>query len=502
MRVPLSSVYIVSPATDSRISTIKYETAFASLAPLALGTWLQERLPDVEVIARDGNILGQDAILAEIARRRPSVVAVSTLGMNYQNCLEIARSSKEIGAIVVFGNDHAAQLSHAILTARPFVDYVICSEYGELPFEFLLRHLSTGTPSLEEIPFLTYRDESGEVHGYVYPGRQQASNGFLAPYTEARKGAELDSFPITNRKLYPDAIWQSCLDAFRQQTDMAFVRGEVTGVATMNRARGCSRAKRPCTFCNIFSLDPRVSSPEMFWAEILRAHQDVAATVLYEVCDSFTSFPSFIRKLLAARPRDLRFEPQLIVYGQALEIVRHSSLPSMLKDLGVFKVNLGLESGSDTTLRHMKGPDDSVEVNRQALEALHSAGLRTYASFVLGSEAETAETLVETKDWILSIMDDDLVDDIEIQPVLPYIGNREGELLQERGLFQIDPDNPDWPPDTDALSRVFIDNASGVSYAMVCEVVDQTTLHARKLGKTGCSAVMQSPPDLHTAGRS
>lgn len=499
MRRSHTSVYIVSPATDSDGSVIKYETAFPSLAPLALGTWLQERLPHLHIVARDGNILGQTSILEEIAREKPPVVAVSALGMNYQNCLQIAKRSKAANSdsIVVFGNDHAAQLSHQILAARPFVDYVICSEYGELPFELLLRHLCDGKPTLEEIPFLTYRQPNGEIQGYRYLGREEAARAaFLTPYAtvsgKLAKRAELDSFPITNRKLYPEEIWQRCLEAFKKQSDMSFVRGDVTGVTTMNRARGCSRAKQPCSFCNILSLDPRLSSPEMFWAEIAAAYEDVSATVFYEVCDSFTSFPGFIERLLASRPLQLRVEPQLIVYGQALEIARHPSLPSMLKDLGVFKVNLGLESGSDTTLRQMKGPHDSVLINRKALESLRSQGLRVYSSFVLGSEAESRETLAETRDWIFSILDDDLVDDIEIQPVLPYIGNREGELLSERGLFQVDPENLDWPPDTDRLSRVFIESISGVSYDMVCDVIDEVLDHVHRLGKAGCSAVRRN----------
>lgn len=498
MRKSPTSIYIVSPATDSDGSVLKYETAFPALAPLALGTWLQKRLPDLDVVAREGNISGQTTILEEITREKPSVVAVSTLGMNYQHCLEIAECAKSVDSIVVFGNDHAAQLSYQILTARPMVDYIICSDYGELSLELLLKNLSGGTPALEDIPFLTYRRPTGEVSGYRYLGREGAStSSFIDQYMHAspqglRKRKELDIFPVTDRTLYSKEIWQHCLENFRQQSDISFLQGNVTGVTTMNRARGCSRAKRPCSFCNILSLTPRFSSPEIFWEEIAAAYEDISANVFYEVCDSFTSFPSFIKELLDARPPLLEVEPQLIVYGQALEIARCTSLPSMLKDLGVFKVNLGLESGCDTTLRHMKGPHDNTMVNRKALEILRSSDLRVYSSFVLGSEVETRETLYQTRDWIRSIIDDDLVDDIEVQPVLPYIGNREGQLLADHGLFHVDPANPDWPPDTDSLSRLFIDSFSGVSYSMVRDVAASIIDYAEEHEKTGFSAVMRN----------
>jgi radical SAM superfamily enzyme YgiQ (UPF0313 family) len=493
-----ASIYIVNPATDSDGSVLKYETAFPALAPLALGTWLQQRFPEVSILARDANILGQKYVLDEIVREKPYVVAVSALGMNYQNCLQIANCAKEVGSTVVFGNDHAAQLSYQILATRRAVDYVVCSEYGELSFELLLRHLYSGAPPLEEIPFLTFRKRNGEIAGYRYPGRREAAKtSFIYQYLDSypfpgRKAAEIDSFPITNRKFYPGEIWHHCLQTFKQQSDVAFLRQAVTGVTTMNRARGCSRSKRPCSFCNILSLTPYHSSPEVFWAEIAAAHEDIAATVFYEVCDSFTSFPTFIKKLLAARPSELKVEPELIVYGQALEITRHSDIPSLLRDLGVYKVNLGLESGCDITLRHMKGPLDSVLINRRALELLRSAGLRVYSSFVLGSEAESPQTLVETCNWIISILDDDLVDDIELQPVLPYIGNREGALLSELGLFQVDPENPDWPPDTDVLSRLFVSSFSSVDYGTIRDAIDRVIEHARDLGKMGCSAVMRT----------
>jgi len=47
-------IYIVNAGNDDRVSSIANDYSFPALSALALGTWLQVHVPEVEVIARDG----------------------------------------------------------------------------------------------------------------------------------------------------------------------------------------------------------------------------------------------------------------------------------------------------------------------------------------------------------------------------------------------------------------------------------------------------------------
>ena len=117
----------------------------------------------------------------------------------------------------------------------------------------------------------------------------------------------------------------------------------------------------------------------------------------------------------------------------------------------------------------MKGRHDSVENNYAALRMLKGAGIYVYGSFVLGTEVETPATLEETVGWIKKIIVEGLLQDVEVQPILPLPNNYYGNSLIKEGLW-----NPtiDWPRNTDEISQSYINNFSGVSY--------QDVLHAAK----------------------
>lgn len=249
-----------------------------------------------------------------------------------------------------------------------------------------------------------------------------------------------------------------------------------TGITTMNRARGCSRANEniKCKHCDML-LDVAFSSGQRFWDEVRAAHAQVQSEVFYEVCDSLTSFPRFIREVCRTRPKDLGFDPSFFIYGQALDIVRNDDLGDLLAELNVFKLNIGLESGCDQTLRHMKGPKDSVEINEAALRVLKQRGINVYGSFVLGTEPETQETLRTTVDWIRRIIDEGLISDVEAQPILPLHNNHYGRKLFSSYRPSTE---EDWPIDIDEVSREFITRYSGVSYEDCIAAANEIRQHA------------------------
>ncbi|MBS3099144.1 radical SAM protein [Candidatus Pacearchaeota archaeon] len=473
-------VYLVNAANDAGMSAIANDYSFPAFGVLSLGTWLKQRMPELEIVVRDGGVHSHERVLEDLYTYNPLIVGVSVLGTSYQNALQIAEAAKCFGATTVFGNDQAAQLARKIIQNRPVVDYVIGSEYGEESLELLVRHELGENVSLESIPHLTWRN--GSIRGFDYETGKATLSILSSKLSEGRnRNNVLDAFPIVDRTLYPREHWE----AYRRNYSEKFAglhKVPITGVSTMNRARGCSRARdnTKCKFCDMW-LDPVSSSPIMFWKEGIAAFEQVGANVLYEVCDSFSSFGKFLRGVAKARPSNLRFEPQFFVYAQAVDLVRDPEIVKYFKDIGVFRVNIGLESFSNPTLKHMKGENDSVDKNYRALRMLKEAGIYVYGSLVLGSEAETQQTLRETVEGVRKIIEEGLVADIEAQPVLPLPNNVYGRRLHEAGLFP-GGEEADWPINTDEVSRIYIDNFSGISHRQAIEATREIRGCAKKGG--------------------
>jgi radical SAM superfamily enzyme YgiQ (UPF0313 family) len=473
-------IYLVNPPNDEGMASISNYHCFPALSCLALGTWLNKSIPDLEVIARDGGVHTQERILDDINRLRPGIIGTSVLCTTYKNSLEIACAGKDVGSIIIFGNDQASHLGHSILKKRKEVDFVIGAEYGELDLELLIRNLRGENIKLSDIPTLVYRDGNNEVQGFdinnpIHRKRISIVNdGSLYPklwdltqigFGNIDRKKALDIFPLTNRNLYPQDHWNSYLKNYLEKYSNLHYE-PIQGVTTMNRARGCDRqAENICQVCDM-ALDISMS-PLLFWEEVKSANEQVGSTLFYEVCDSFTSFPQFIKLVANSKPSNIGFTPKFFVYGQARNLADNPERVEMLKEIGVLRVNIGLEAMSDTTLKRLKGDRDSVEKNFSALRLLKQNGIFAYASFVLGTEYETKETLDETVEGVKNIVDDGLVIDLEAQPILPLPRNYQGGQLIKKGYIsneELDSDLPWHSENSDRLSEIYIDNFSGVSF--------------------------------------
>jgi len=110
-------------------------------------------------------------------------------------------------------------------------------------------------------------------------------------------------------------------------------------------------------------------------------------------------------------------------------------LARVLKAMGVASVNMGLESGCQTTLEFLKDRV-TLEQNRRAINILRRHGFFVSGSFVIGSPHETEEQIMETYRFLkaspLAITD--------IYILIPYPGTPVWDYALGRGLVGLDMD--------------------------------------------------------------
>jgi radical SAM superfamily enzyme YgiQ (UPF0313 family) len=78
-----------------------------------------------------------------------------------------------------------------------------------------------------------------------------------------------------------------------------------------------------------------------------------------------------------------------------VESAQDMELLALMKRAGCATVFIGLESINAETLK-LYNKHATVERNRQAIENYHRAGIKVHGMFVLGSDADTAETVEDT----------------------------------------------------------------------------------------------------------
>jgi hypothetical protein len=163
----------------------------------------------------------------------------------------------------------------------------------------------------------------------------------------------------------------------------------------------------------------------MFWEDV-RAASDDGANRLFLAGDSISSVPKYLKKLAEAKPDNLD-DVGFFAYTSATE-----TTPQLVDDyrkLGVYRAHIGLDSGDDAMLRRIKGPHDSVEQNLRAVRLLTDAGIRVYASFVLGGPGETAASLNNTFDFVRHLVSEGMVEGCEANPLFPEMNAPFGRLL-------------------------------------------------------------------------
>jgi radical SAM superfamily enzyme YgiQ (UPF0313 family) len=286
------------------------------------------------------------------------VLGVSVITRTANQSFELARRVRAINPCVkiVFGGPHPTALPEESLQ---YGDVVVTHE-GDSTLPQLLDRLQDNLeyPHLSDLLGVSYLGREGEV--IRNPDR---------PYLT---GEELSALPFP---LYSDRV----------------NRGITHNV--VNTSRGCPYE---CEFCSVIENFGRG----------FRFLNDDAAVALIRHTIQLNGKPIFFGDdiFAANRARTRRLLERLLSEGIKMprwfaqvrvETAQDRELLRLMKRANCAMVFIGLESVNEETLR-LFNKHSTLEKNRTAIAAFKEAGIRVHGMFVLGSDADTLETLRET----------------------------------------------------------------------------------------------------------
>ncbi len=286
------------------------------------------------------------------------VVGISVITRTAPQSLELARRLKEANPrlVIVFGGPHPTALPHEALQ---YGDVVVRHE-GDHTFPELLERYREDfeRPHLEDVRGIAYRTSEGEVR--LTPDRPFLTSAQLSAlpfpeYTEGERRFVTHLVVNTSRGCPFECEYCSVIDNFGRQ--FRFLDDEAT-IALIRYTLGVKR-------CPIF-----------FGDDIFNANRARVKRLLDRLLSEGIRIPRWFAQVRVEAASD----PELL---------------RLMARAGCACVFIGLESVNDETLR-LYHKHSTLEKNRAAIEAFHRVGIRVHGMFVLGSDADTVETIEQT----------------------------------------------------------------------------------------------------------
>ncbi|MGO8735464.1 MAG: B12-binding domain-containing radical SAM protein [Terriglobia bacterium] len=307
------------------------------------------------------------------------------------------------------GNDHASRFAEEIVCQRG-VHAVLIGDHAEFPFVGLIRWLSSRRDFIPEIPGLVMKNGSG------------AAKQPPVHYS-------MQSLPIPDRNLVDHKPYEQ---TFTRRFGRALSTTNLVPT-TVNLCRGCSKYKDRCSFCDIYDLSLDRVSPLRAWQELTYL-ADLNFNYLWEVGDSFTSHPHWLKDIARLRPP--AFKAEFFVYARAQELTKSDTVDTLQK-IGVTRVNIGMESGDSEGLRVLnKGNLRGSETNRLAAKNLTEKNIKAHVSLILGFPGETRDSLARTEELVDFLLTLGVLSSIDVAVLYPLPGAPLWQMLQKHPAFE------------------------------------------------------------------
>ncbi len=312
---------------------------------------------------------GWEQFKEEMLRRRPDVVGLTMMSVDYGPATEAARIVKEVmpNTVTVVGGPHPTITVEEVTKILEF-DYVVTRE-GEITFPWLLGELGAGR-----------RPESRILEGEM---------------------PDLDALPFPDRDLFLDE-WRKygyTLDS----PEVPFVPDLPPPFLTIIAGRGC---RYNCNFCQpaerlLFGRKVRKRSPANIVAELelLRERYRFASFMFHDDC--LTEDREWVLEFCDLY-ESKGFSQPFFCQSRADIIVRHEEMVQRMAKVGLKGYFIGFESGNDRVLKFLRKGTTRAK-NLAAADICKKYGIKIWANYMLGLPTETKEEVMDTVSMLKEI---------------------------------------------------------------------------------------------------
>lgn len=339
------------------------------LGILYIATLLKDRGFDVSVLDADVDGLTVDEMTSRILATQPDLVGLSLMTPQLIPALQVSVGLKSArpDLPIVLGGAHIDSTHDDVFSMTDCFDFAV---YGEGEYTLLevaenMRR-NPGAPvreSLAGVASVIYRQADGQI--VVNPSR---------PFITA-----LDELPSVDYDLIDIRKYLIPTMAGRY-------------VLSMMLSRGCPFK---CTFCDA----PITMGKKLRFWSIDRVIKDIRFNVEKYGCNNFVFKDSTFtaNKKWAAEFCDALIASGLNIKWRCNTRVNLVPQPLLAKmrEAGCYVINFGVESGHPTILKNIQ-KETKIEDVYDAHRRCRQLGIRTYATFLMGSPGETDETALAT----------------------------------------------------------------------------------------------------------
>lgn len=353
-------IQLINPPMDKGYSHSLRTGIYPPLNLGVLASYLKKSVKDIELELFDGEIESLESIKAGL---NANFVGISCNTLTYKSAIELANIAKQKGAKVFLGGPYTSVMAEQILLNQSFVDCVVVGD-GEQAIKMILEN-----QPYEIIPNLAYRKNSKIVKSKTE--KTNISEMALPDYCNL----PLDAYFANHRERY----------GHYKPFNSSLAIYSIKGCEWRDKTNG------GCVFCMIPHFGVTHKKPINVWNEIIYFNELYKVDSFWEVSDSFVDNDDWLREFRDTKPSML--DISLHIYGRANGI--NAEKAQLLKEIGVFEVFIGAESGDNQILRNTR-KGITTNTTRRAIQALKNEGINVIVSFVLGLPGETKETLAKT----------------------------------------------------------------------------------------------------------
>jgi anaerobic magnesium-protoporphyrin IX monomethyl ester cyclase len=367
----------------------------------------------------------------------PDIIGLTSFTHYFKKSVQISKLLKQKfpRSLLVFGGCHISVMPESL---EGDFDLAVIGEGEQTFLEIVDNYSDISDLSFKSIDGVSYRE-----------------NGSIIINKRRALIRNLDEIPIPDRDNINDLerIITSDHPGWFGRTGLRY--------AQLSTSRGCPYN---CIFCQPSAMweKYRMNSPEYIAEEIEYIHRKFGINAVLIEDDLFTGSKKRVSGIIdILGHKGLLGKIIYYVAGRTLQI--DDEWAQIFKNMGVYKVEFGIESGSDRVAQYLKTGKSSTEINKKAISILNSHGVSVMGSFIAGAPTETKDELRQSKDMIKWIQKNHKNNTCGIGIATPLPATELWNFAVSKGF--IDLDNIDW----DKLSTLKVKPKSGDDFILLNE---------------------------------